>query len=91
MEVQLAQWDVLQLLEPGYILVSWRFCHYHTRNALVRKSWIDVQKREGFLMVRLTKAGMEIRDMIYAVHARRKDSATSSHFVAGHKVEVLNQ
>lgn len=68
-----AQWAVLELLEPGWLLLSRTFCHYHTRHSLVNRGWVEVRDRGDYLMVRLTKAGRQVRDAVYVKQARVAD------------------
>jgi hypothetical protein len=72
-EIKKAQWDVLDLLEPGWLILDRGAFHYNTRNALVNKGWIEVRLYETHMMARLTLAGREIRDRIHIRQAHREE------------------
>ena len=57
-EIYERQWEVLRQLGPQFIFVRPNFCHYNTRNSLVKRGWIEVRKRREYWMVRLTRAAL---------------------------------
>jgi len=77
-EIQVVQWEVLQLLEPGWLFLTKRAFHHNTRAGLVRRGWIEVKLFEGYMMVRLTPVGRELRDLIHIRNARRRERTYSN-------------
>jgi hypothetical protein len=72
LNIERLQWRVLELLEPGWLIVDKGAFHYHTRRAMVRKGWIEVRVYETHMLARLTPAGREIRDRVDVMMARRR-------------------
>jgi len=69
------QYQILELIEPGWIFVRKDFAHGSSIKALERNGWIDVRRRDDYLLVRLTPAGREFRDGVMIRRARIKNAA----------------
>lgn len=66
------QWKALQLLGPAWMLVRRGFCHHGTRTSMLKHGWIEIKDREKYFVVRLTKAGLEVRNKMMIGLAQRK-------------------
>lgn len=69
----------MSTLEPGFLFVR---KDWHTQGvwaSLERKGWIEIRRREQYLLVRLTKAGIEVRDRVMARDARRRSNRRWGH------------
>lgn len=68
-----AQWRALELLEPGWIFMIRSAIHCRCRQGLERRGWAEFRIYDEYAMGRLTPAGMEVRDRVYARRARKRN------------------
>lgn len=73
------QWEVLSTLEPSFLFVRKDWQPKGVWAALERKAWIEIRRREKYFLVRLTNAGIEVRDRVMARDARRRSNRLWGH------------
>lgn len=59
------QWRTIELLSPNWIFIKGNIIHFSTRLGLQKRGWAEFRRVAGFLQVRLSAAGREIRDEVY--------------------------
>jgi hypothetical protein len=65
---------MLELVGPNWLMLKRSAIDWRTRYAAVQKGWLEVRMREDYMMVRLTKAGVAVRDGVHVMRARRQDA-----------------
>lgn len=74
------QWKLLEALEPGWISIKKRGAfHGLTINGMVRRGYVEVREYPEAFLIRLTKAGIEVRNQIHIREARAHEYRIRQH------------
>jgi len=74
LRITVNQRAVLDLLEPGWLMVEKNLGRYgKTLPSMVKRGWIERRIRSEYEMLRLTRQGREVRDAFHIRDAKRND------------------